>query len=79
MNSKQRRQFERNPTHTIKVQKPQNISQQEWASQVYQMTVWCNKNATTGWTAKTDIWAWSSAAFKFNKSKDAMVFALRWA
>jgi hypothetical protein len=75
MNSKQRRQAERNHPHTIVMKQPDNVRYFEWDNHIYRLKVWCNKNAKAGWKQKNNF---QSAEFGFTKHKDAMVFALKW-
>jgi len=75
MNSKQRRQAERNHPHSIELKRPTTGTIWGWDDDIYAMKVWCNKNAKAGWTHRL---GYQDVNFKFNKHKDAMVFALRW-
>lgn len=75
MNSKQRRQSNRNHQHTVVLQQPHSMRYFEWDDHIYTMKVWCNKNAPAGWR-QTETFL--SAEFSFAKNKDAMMFSLRW-
>ena len=75
MNSKQRRQAERNHPHAIVLKQPSGWRYFEWTDSLYDMKVWCNKNARAGWKYR---YVFQGAEFSFNKHKDAMVFALKW-
>ena len=75
MNSKQRRQSERNHPHLIVLKQPNGSRYFEWDDSIYGMKVWCNKNARAGWRYK---YSFQAANFSFTRHKDAMTFALRW-
>jgi len=76
MNSKQRRQSERNHLHKIVLSQPSEMKYFLWDGSLYNMKVWCNKNARAGWKYKH---IFQAGEFRFTKHEDAMMFALKWA